>query len=65
MLFTFKVALRPLFGWVVNQPLVLSFLYIFTDDPIYYYSGVALPLAFCSILWLMPCYQWYEDHIEL
>ena len=45
MLLTFKVALRPVFGWVANQPLVLSFLYIFTDDPIYYYQGVALPLA--------------------
>jgi hypothetical protein len=30
----------------------------------YYYQGVALPLAFLSILWLIPCYQWYEDHIE-
>ena len=65
MLLTFKVALRPVFGWVANQPLVLSFLYIFTDDPIYYYQGVALPLAFCSILWLMPCYQWYEENIEI
>jgi len=59
-----KVALRPFFGWVVQQPLVLSFLYLFTDEPMYYYQGVALPLAFLSILWLIPCYQWYEDHIE-
>ena len=65
MLLIFKAALRPFFGWLVNQPLVLSFLYLFTDEPMYYYQGVALPLALCSIIWLIPCYQWYETHIEV
>ncbi len=65
MLLTTKAALRPMFGWLVNQPIVVSFLYIFTDDPIYYYQGIALPLAACSILWLIPCYQWYEKKIVL
>jgi hypothetical protein len=44
--------------------LVLSFLYLFTDDPMFYYQGVALPLALCSIFWLIPFYQWYEEHID-
>jgi len=64
VLLTTKVALRPLFGWAANQPLVLSFLYLFTDDPMFYYQGVALPLALCSIFWLIPFYQWYEEHID-
>ena len=65
MILTTKAALRPMFGWFVNQPIVVSFLYIFTDDPVYYYQGIALPLAACSILWLIPCYQWYEKKIVL
>jgi len=64
VLISTKVALRPLFGWIANQPLVLSFLYLFTDDPMFYYKGIALPLALCSIFWLIPCYQWYEEHIN-
>jgi hypothetical protein len=65
MLLTTKAALRPMFGWLVNQPIVVSFLYIFTDDPIYYYQGIALPLAACSILSLIPFYQSYEKQIVL
>ena len=56
-----KDIFRPIFGFVVLQPMVLFWFWIFTDDAWGTYTdGVGWHLQVAMTLYLIPMYAFYE-----
>lgn len=56
-----KDIFRPIFGFLVLQPMVLLWFYIFTDDFWGTYTdGLGWPFQIAMTLYLIPMYAFYE-----
>jgi hypothetical protein len=63
-----RTVLRPVWGFIVLQPLMLGWFYLFSEDWVADYQALGWPLQVIGTVWLIPCYAYYEkywDHKSL
>ncbi len=54
---------RPFFGLVLLQPIVIPWFIIMADDWQSDYMTLGWPLQIICTIWMVPCYSWYERHV--
>ena len=59
-MFPMKDLLRPFFGLILIQPIVLIWLFLTRDNPFEEYISVGWGLQLLITLWLIPVYHYYE-----
>tara|TARA_R100000900_G_scaffold70726_1_gene56015 strand:- start:76 stop:297 length:222 start_codon:yes stop_codon:yes gene_type:complete len=58
---TIKDIFRPIFGFLVLQPMVMIWFMLFTDDWVEtYFNDLGWKFQIAMTLWLIPCYAFYE-----
>jgi hypothetical protein len=57
-----RTILRPVWGFVALQPIMLGWFYLFSDDWVADYQSLGWPLQVVSTIWLIPCYAYYENY---
>ena len=56
-----KDVFRPIFGFIVLQPMVLVWFMLFTDDWWNtYVNDLGWKFQIAMTVWLIPCYAFYE-----
>jgi len=55
--------IRPFFGLVMLQPIVILYMMLISDDWKADYMTLGWPLQILCTLWMVPGYMWYENHV--
>lgn len=59
-MFPIKDLIRPFFGLILIQPIVLIWLFLTREHPLEEYISVGWGLQLLISLWLIPVYYYYE-----
>jgi hypothetical protein len=59
-MYDWRTILRPVWGFVALQPVILVWFYLFSDDWMSDYTALGWPLQIVSTVWLIPGYAVYE-----
>ena len=57
--------LRPIFGLIMLQPVILLWFILFANDWWSDYQTLGWPLQIVCTLYLIPVYRWYERKDEI
>lgn len=57
-----KTILRPWFGFVTLQPIILTWFWLFSDNLWETYQQLGWPLQIICTIYLIPVYEIYEKY---